>query len=564
MENRQLIECVPNFSEGRDMQIIKQITDVIEGVEGVKLLDVDPGKATNRTVVTFVGEPQPVIEAAFLAIKKAGEVIDMRKHKGEHPRMGATDVCPLVPVANISMEEVVDYARQLAERAGRELDIPFFLYENAATRPERRNLATVRAGEYEALPEKLKKPEWKPDYGPAQFNARAGATAIGARDFLIAYNVNLNTTAVRRANSVAFDVREQGRVKRKSDSLTGEVEKDAKGNPVRIPGACKAVKGIGWYIEEYGIAQISMNLTNINVSPLHTVFEECCKSAESRGLRVTGSELVGLVPKRVLIDAGRHFLQKQRRSVGVSEEELLKIAVRSLGLDELGPFDPRKKVIEYVLEDAQANPLLKMDLRAFANETASESMAPGGGSISAYVGALGASLATMVANLSSHRRAWDHRWEEFGEWADRGQRIKDALLGLVDEDTRSFNAIIDAIRLPKASAEEKAARHQAIQDATRYAIEVPFQVIEWSVKAMELARAMTELGNPSSVTDAGVGALCARTAAMGAFLNVQVNSADLEDQAFVGEKLAAGKQLLARADELQAEVLEIVHQKIAK
>lgn len=564
MENRQLIECVPNFSEGRDMQIIKQITDVIEGVEGVKLLDVDPGKATNRTVVTFVGEPQPVIEAAFLAIKKAGEVIDMRKHKGEHPRMGATDVCPLVPVANISMEEVVDYARQLAERAGRELDIPFFLYENAATRPERRNLATVRAGEYEALPEKLKKPEWKPDYGPAQFNARAGATAIGARDFLIAYNVNLNTTSVRRANSVAFDVREQGRVKRKSDSLTGEVEKDAKGNPVRIPGACKAVKGIGWYIEEYGIAQISMNLTNINVSPLHTVFEECCKSAESRGLRVTGSELVGLVPKRVLIDAGRHFLQKQRRSVGVSEEELLKIAVRSLGLDELGPFDPRKKVIEYVLEDAQANPLLKMDLRAFANETASESMAPGGGSISAYVGALGASLATMVANLSSHRRAWDHRWEEFGEWADRGQRIKDALLGLVDEDTRSFNAIIDAIRLPKASAEEKAARHQAIQDATRYAIEVPFQVIEWSVKAMELARAMTELGNPSSVTDAGVGALCARTAAMGAFLNVQVNSADLEDQAFVGEKLAAGKQLLAHADELQAEVLEIVHQKIAK
>ena len=564
MENRQLIECVPNFSEGRDMQIIKQITDVIEGVEGVKLLDVDPGKATNRTVVTFVGEPQPVIEAAFLAIKKAGEVIDMRKHKGEHPRMGATDVCPLVPVANISMEEVVDYARQLAERAGRELDIPFFLYENAATRPERRNLATVRAGEYEALPEKLKKPEWKPDYGPAQFNARAGATAIGARDFLIAYNVNLNTTSVRRANSVAFDVREQGRVKRKSDSLTGEVEKDAKGNPVRIPGACKAVKGIGWYIEEYGIAQISMNLTNINVSPLHTVFEECCKSAESRGLRVTGSELVGLVPKRVLIDAGRHFLQKQRRSVGVSEEELLKIAVRSLGLDELGPFDPRKKVIEYVLEDAQANPLLKMDLRAFANETASESMAPGGGSISAYVGALGASLATMVANLSSHRRAWDHRWEEFGEWADRGQRIKDALLGLVDEDTRSFNAIIDAIRLPKASAEEKAARHQAVQDATRYAIEVPFQVIEWSVKAMELARAMTELGNPSSVTDAGVGALCARTAAMGAFLNVQVNSADLEDQAFVGEKLAAGKQLLARADELQAEVLEIVHQKIAK
>ncbi|MCB0677246.1 MAG: glutamate formimidoyltransferase, partial [Saprospiraceae bacterium] len=491
MENRQLIECVPNFSEGRDMQIIKQITDVIEGVEGVKLLDVDPGKATNRTVVTFVGEPQPVIEAAFLAIKKAGEVIDMRKHKGEHPRMGATDVCPLVPVANISMEEVVDYARQLAERAGRELDIPFFLYENAATRPERRNLATVRAGEYEALPEKLKKPEWKPDYGPAQFNARAGATAIGARDFLIAYNVNLNTTSVRRANSVAFDVREQGRVKRKSDSLTGEVEKDAKGNPVRIPGACKAVKGIGWYIEEYGIAQISMNLTNINVSPLHTVFEECCKSAESRGLRVTGSELVGLVPKRVLIDAGRHFLQKQRRSVGVSEEELLKIAVRSLGLDELGPFDPRKKVIEYVLEDAQANPLLKMDLRAFANETASESMAPGGGSISAYVGALGASLATMVANLSSHRRTWDHRWEEFGEWADRGQRIKDALLGLVDEDTRSFNAIIDAIRLPKASAEEKAARHQAIQDATRYAIEVPFQVIEWSVKAMELARAMT-------------------------------------------------------------------------
>jgi len=445
---KQLIECVPNFSEGRDMTIIKQITDVIESVEGVKLLDVDPGKATNRTVVTFVGEPEPVINAAFLAIQKASELIDMSKHSGEHPRMGATDVCPLVPVANITMEEVAKWAHKLGEMAGTNLDIPFYMYESAATTPERKNLATVRSGEYEALPAKLTKAEWKPDYGPAKFNAKAGATAIGARDFLIAYNVNLNTTSVRRANSVAFDVREQGRLKRVDNKVSGNVEKDKNGNPIRVPGKCKAVKGIGWYIEEYGVAQISMNLTNINISPLHVVFEEVCNSANARGLRVTGSELVGLVPLSVMLDTGRYFLEKQHRSTGVSEEEIIKIAVKSLGLDELGEFDPRKKIIEYQLQDLEATPLLNMNLREFSNETASESPAPGGGSISAYVGALGISLATMVANLSAHRRVWDERWEEFSEWAAKGQAIKDQLLKMVDEDTNSFNSIIEAIRLP--------------------------------------------------------------------------------------------------------------------
>ncbi|HHS95816.1 MAG TPA: glutamate formimidoyltransferase [Phaeodactylibacter sp.] len=559
---KQLIECVPNFSEGRDMSIIRQITDEIESVEGVKLLDVDPGKATNRTVVTFVGEPEPVIEAAYLAIKKASEVIDMSKHKGEHPRMGATDVCPLIPIANISMEEVAEYAHRLAEHIGQELEIPLYMYEAAATKKEWRNLATIRAGEYEALPEKLTKPEWKPDYGPAKFNPRSGATAIGARGFLIAYNVNLNTTSVRRANSVAFDVREQGRVKRKGNPITGKIIKDKHGNPLRIPGKCKAVKGIGWFIEEYGIAQISMNLTDINVSPLHKVFEECCKSAQKRGLRVTGSELVGLVPLQVMLDTGRYFLEKQRRSVGISESEIIKIAVKSLGLDELGKFDPQKKIIEYRLEDSNANPLLKMSLGDFADETASESMAPGGGSIAAYVAALGVSLATMVANLSAHKRGWDDKWDIYSKHADEGQKLKAALLKLVDEDTHSFNAIINAFRLPKGTAAEKTARHEAIQAATRYAIEVPFQVMKIALQSFDLILAMAKTGNPNSITDAGVGALCARAAVHGAFMNVKVNAADLEDKKFVNKILREGKRLAAKADKLEKEVRKIVEKKI--
>jgi len=559
---KQLIECVPNFSEGRDMTIIKQITDVIESVEGVKLLDVDPGKATNRTVVTFVGEPEPVINAAFLAIQKASELIDMSKHSGEHPRMGATDVCPLVPVANITMEEVAKWAHKLGEMAGTNLDIPFYMYESAATTPERKNLATVRSGEYEALPAKLTKAEWKPDYGPAKFNAKAGATAIGARDFLIAYNVNLNTTSVRRANSVAFDVREQGRLKRVDNKVSGNVEKDKNGNPIRVPGKCKAVKGIGWYIEEYGVAQISMNLTNINISPLHVVFEEVCNSANARGLRVTGSELVGLVPLSVMLDTGRYFLEKQHRSTGVSEEEIIKIAVKSLGLDELGEFDPRKKIIEYQLQDLEATPLLNMNLREFSNETASESPAPGGGSISAYVGALGISLATMVANLSAHRRVWDERWEEFSEWAAKGQAIKDQLLKMVDEDTNSFNSIIEAIRLPKGSDAEKATRKAAIQAATKYAIEVPFSVMEHSLQSFEVIEAMADFGNPNSVTDAGVGALCARAAVHGAFMNVKINAGDLEDKKFVTDILKKGEAIIKKADALEKKITKLVHSKI--
>lgn len=559
---KQLIECVPNFSEGRDLSIIKQITDQIEQVEGVKLLDVDPGKATNRTVVTFVGAPEPVIQAAFLAIKKASTIIDMSKHKGEHPRMGATDVCPLIPISNISMEEVVKYAHQLGEMVGRELNIPIYMYESAATKPEWQNLATVRAGEYEALPEKLSKPAWKPDYGAARFNEKAGATAIGARDFLIAYNVNLNTTSVRRANSVAFDVREQGRVKREGHPITGKVMRNEQGEALRIPGACKAVKGIGWYIEEYGIAQISMNLTNINISPLHTVFEECVKSAHGRGLRVTGSELVGLVPLKVMLDTGKYFLQKQKRSVGISEAEIIKIAIKSLGLDELGPFDPQKKIIEYQLEALNTAPLLDMNLRAFADETASESPAPGGGSIAAYVGALGVSLATMVANLSAHKRGWDDRWNEFSEWAAKGQAQKDQLLKLVDEDTKAFNAIMSAFRLPKGTAEEQANRKTAIQAATKNAIEIPFKVMEQAFQSFETIKAMAEIGNPNSISDAGVGALCARSAIHGAFLNVKINSADLDDKVYIDSILAKGKAMTEQADALEKEILKIVNSKI--
>lgn len=560
---KQLIECVPNFSEGRYMDIIRQITDEIESVEGVQLLDVDPGKATNRTVVTFVGEPRPVIQAAYLAIKKAGEVIDMRHHEGEHPRMGATDVCPLIPISNIEMKEVAKYAHKLGEMVGRDLNIPVYMYESAATRPERKNLADIRAGEYEALPEKLAKPEWKPDYGTSKFNAKAGATVIGARDFLIAYNINLNTTSVRRANSVAFDIREKGRLKRKDNSITGEVIKDEQGNPVRTPGACKSVKGIGWFIEEYGIAQVSMNLTNINVSPLHKVFEEACNSANRRGLRVTGSELVGLVPLQVMLDAGKYFLKKQRRSTGIAEAEVIKIAVKSLGLDELSPFDPSKKIIEYQLRDAEKQPLIHKNLMEFANETASESPAPGGGSISAYVGALGAALGTMVANLSAHKRSWDARWEEFSDWAEKGQIINETLLNMVDEDTHAFNAIMSALRLPKGTSEEKAARKKAIQDTTKYAIEVPFKVMQVTMQSFEVLKAMAAIGNPGSVTDAGVGALCARAAVHGAYMNVQINVGGLEDKVFVEKVLKEGAGMTEKADKLEEEIMGIVRGKIA-
>jgi glutamate formiminotransferase/formiminotetrahydrofolate cyclodeaminase len=555
---QQLIECVPNFSEGRDMSIIKQITDEIESVEGVKLLDVDAGKATNRTVVTFVGTPEAVIEAAYLAIKKAGEVIDMSKHKGEHPRMGATDVCPLIPIANISMDETVVFARKLAKRVGEELNIPVYCYESAAFSPERRNLATIRAGEYEALPQKMKMLEWKPDFGQAIFNSRSGATVIGARDFLIAYNFNLNTTSVRRANSVAFDVREAGRVVEKD----GKKVLDENGEPVRVAGTCPSTKAIGWFIEEYGIAQVSMNLTNINVTPLHIAFDEICKSATKRGLRVTGSELVGLVPLKVMLDAGKFFLEKQQRSVGVSEAELIKIAVKSMGMDELKPFEPNKKIIEYLLKDEKANPLVNMKLHAFADETASESPAPGGGSISAYVGSLGAALGTMVANLSSHKKGWDNRWAEFSAWAEKGQQLKDVLLHLVDEDTKSFNAIMAAFGLPKSNDEEKQVRTQAIQDATKYAIEVPLKVMETSLQSFELLKAMAEIGNPNSVSDAGVGALCACAAVRGAGLNVKINAGSYKDKDFVNAILAKAQTIENQAIQLEKEVLEIVNEKI--
>ena len=553
---KQLIECVPNFSEGRDMQVIKQITDAIESVEDVKLLDVDPGKATNRTVVTFVGTPEAVVEAAFRGIRKAAELIDMSKHTGEHPRMGATDVCPFIPVANATMNDCVACAKALGKRVGEELNIPVFLYESAATSPQRKNLATIRAGEYEGLENKLKQADWKPDFGPAAFNPRSGATVIGARDFLVAFNVNLNTTSVRRANSIAFDVRENGRV-----DPSGK--KDADGNEIRIPGACKSVKAIGWFIEEYGIAQVSMNLTNIHITPTHVAFDECVKSAYQRGMRVTGSELVGLIPLQCLLDAGKYFLEKQQRSTGVSEEELIKIAVKSMGLDELHPFNPEEKIIEYKLWGAgRHGKLVRMNLIEFANETASESPAPGGGSISAYAGALGISLATMVANLSSHKKGWDERWKEFSDYAEKGQELKDALLKMVDEDTNAFNQIMNAFGLPKNTDAEKAARKKAIQDATLNAINIPFRVMELSLESMSIIKAMAEIGNPNSVSDAGVGALCARTAVIGAFLNVKINAGGLTDKALAAEKIKAGEAIVARAEQMEKEILTIVHQKI--
>ena len=551
---RQIIECVPNFSEGNDLTVIRQITDAISSVDGVMLLDVDPGKATNRTVVTFVGDAESVVEAAYRGIQKASELIDMRKHHGEHPRMGATDVCPFVPVANATMDDCIACAKKLGERVGNTLNIPVYLYESAASRPERKNLATVRAGEYEGIEKKLQDPNWKPDFGPATFNAFSGNCIIGARDFLVAFNVNLNTTSVRRANSVAFDVRENGRV-----DPSGA--KDAQGEPARIPGACKSVKAIGWYIEEYGIAQVSMNLTNIRDTAVHTAFDACVTSAANRGMRVTGSELVGLIPLQCLLDAGKYFLEKQQRSTGVSEEELIKIAIKSMGLDELAPFNPADKIIEYKLGQRKGK-LVSMDLRDFANETASESPAPGGGSISAYCGALGISLATMVANLSAHKKGWDDQWKVFSDAADKGQYLKDRLLHLVDEDTAAFNKIMDAFSLPKATAEEKATRKQAIQDATVYAIEVPYSVMQLSLDAMQLIKQMAEIGNPNSVSDAGVGALCARTAVLGAFLNVQINAAGLSDKQLAADKIAAGQRLADAAQQMETEILDIVRNKI--
>ncbi len=550
---KKIIECVPNFSEGRDMNIIKQITDSIETVEGVKLLNVDPGKGTNRTVVTFVGDENSVVEAAFRAIAKAAELIDMRKHKGEHPRFGATDVCPFIPIANSSMPDCIECARKLGERVGKELRIPVYLYEYAATAAHRKNLANIREGEYEGIAKKIKLKEWKPDYGEAKLNEKSGNIAIGARDFLVAYNVNLNTTSVRRANSVAFDVREQGRK-----------IKDETGQEVNQPGTCKAVKGIGWYIPEYGIAQVSMNLTNLNVTPVHVAFDECVKSANSRGMRVTGSELVGLIPLKAMLDSGKYFLLKQNRSTGVSEDELVRIAIKSLGLDELTTFEPRKRIIEYMLEDSPSSPLLNLSIRKFADETASESPTPGGGSVSAYVGALGVSLGTMVANLSSHKKEWDDRWKEFSDYAEDGQKIKDELLKLVDEDTKAFNRIMETFALPKSTEEEKNLRKKAISEATKNAIEVPMKVMELSLKSFDIVKAMAETGNPNSVSDAGVGALCARTAVYGAYLNVKINAASYSDKKYTARKLKKAKEMLDKAKETERKILAIVERKIAK
>ncbi len=562
---KKLIECVPNFSEGRDMAVIKQITDEIEKVEGVRLLDVDPGAATNRTVVTLVGTPDEVIEAAFRAVKKAAEVIDMRHHKGEHPRFGATDVCPLVPVANITMEETVGYARKLAKRLGEELEIPVYCYENAAFTEERKNLANCRSGEYEGLTEKLTDPHWKPDFGPAEFNekvAGSGATAVGARDFLVAFNVNLNTTSTRRANSIAFDVRERGRAKREGNPVTGKIVKGENGKPVMIPGTLKAVKAIGWYIEEYGVAQISMNLTNISITPVHVAFDEVCKKADARGIRVTGSELVGLIPLEAMLEAGRYFLRKQKRSTGVDRDELLKIAIKSMGLNDLKPFNPKERIIEFLLEEP-GKKLVDMSLTAFANETASESPAPGGGSISAYVGTLGVSLGTMVANLSAHKRGWDDQWELFSDWAEKGQQFKDELLRLVDEDTRAFNKIMDAFGLPKKTAEDKKIRQETIQEASKYAMDIPFKVMETAYNSITVMRAMAENGNPNSASDAGVGALCALTAVEGAYLNVKINAMSITDKKFTEEMLQRAEDLAQKARACRDMIIATVEQKIS-
>ncbi|MDR0754877.1 MAG: glutamate formimidoyltransferase [Prevotellaceae bacterium] len=562
-KKEQLIECVPNFSEGRSMNIIKQITDSIESVEGVTLINVDPGKATNRTVVTFAGSPENVCEAAFRAVKKASELIDMSKHHGEHPRFGATDVLPLIPIANITMDETVEHARNLAKRIGDELYIPVYCYEAAAFTSQRKNLADCRSGEYEGLKEKLSNPEWKPDFGHAEFLPKTGAIAVGARNFLIAYNVNLNTTSVRKANAVAFDLREKGRPKRETSSPTSKKIIDENGNEIWIPGILKSVKAIGWFIEEYGIAQISMNLTDIDLTPMHVAFDKACECAAQRGLRVTGSELVGVVPLKAMLDAGKYFLKKQKRSTGISDDEIIKIAVKSLGLNELYQFDCKKKIIEYILAEKENKKLLTdLNLTEFSNETASESPAPGGGSIAACMGALGAALGTMVANLSAHKAGWDERWEEFSDWAERGKTFMDALLKKVDEDTGAFNKIMDAFALPKKTDAEKQIRKQKIQEATRYAIEVPLSVMQLCYDSMQVIKAMAESGNPNSISDAGVGALAARSGILGAFLNVKINASGLDDKTFVNEIFAKAQKIADDACALEKEILDTIEKKL--
>ncbi len=563
--NRQIIECVPNISEGADIAKINEIAHVVKEVEGVQLLDIDPGKATNRTVITFVGEPQQVINAAFLLIKKASELIDMSKHSGEHPRFGATDVCPLIPIANISMDEVAEYAHQLGKRVGDELGISGYFYENAATKEERRNLATVRAGEYEGLEKKLSKDNWQPDFGPTAYNEqvkKSGVTAISARDFLIAYNINLNSTSTRRANAIAFDIREAGRIKRDGNPITGKKVLDENGDPVRIPGKLKAVKGIGWYIEEYGIAQISYNLTNISITSMHQAFDETVKAADARGLRVTGSELVGLVPLQAMLDAADYFLVKQQRSLGISESEKIKIAIKSLGLDDLKPFNPQERIIEYVMNSNEEKKLVDFTVKGFADETASESMAPGGGSISAYVGALGVSLGTMVANLSAHKPGWDDKWEYYSKWAEKGQQYKNDLLFLVDEDTNAFNRIIAGFRMPKSNAIEIEARKKAIEDATKYATEIPFKVMETAYQSMEVMKEMAEHGLQNSLSDAGVGALCARTAVIGAYFNVRINAKDIKDKTYSSDILAKAKDVYNKTVQLEQDIIAYIDTKI--
>lgn len=559
---KKLIECVPNFSEGRDLNVIKQITAEIEAVDGVSLLDVDPGASTNRTVVTIVGEPEPVIEAAFRAIKKAAELIDMRKHSGAHPRMGATDVCPLIPIQNASFEDCIEYARILGQRVGEELGIPVYFYEKAATAPNRRNLAVLRAGEYEGFAEKISLPEWKPDFGPQQYNAKAGQTAIGVRDFLIAYNVNLNTKSVRRANSVAFDVREKGRAKTQDGTPTGKPVVDENGNPVREPGMLKAVKGIGWYVEEYGIAQVSMNLTDISVTPLHKAFDACYDSAYQRGLRVTGSELVGLLPLNAMLEAGRYFLRKQEWSEGASEEELIHIAVKSMGLDELYPFVPEEKIIEYKIAAEGERKLVQMNLREFCNETLSDSPAPGGGSVSALVGALGISLGGMVANLSAGKRGWDARIPEFSATAVKAQKIKDRLLVLVDEDTAAFNRVMASFRLPKGNDAEKAARSKAIQEATIGAAQAPLDVMIAAFEAYQVLEEMAHNGNPASITDAAVGAMCIHTCIQGAGLNVRINLSGIKDEAVKTNFTNQIADLNTRSAEALQKTMAIVESKM--
>lgn len=560
----RLIECVPNFSEGRDMDIIRRITDAIEAVDGVSLLDVDPGAATNRTVVTFVGNPEAVLDAAVIAGKVSAELIDMSKHSGEHPRFGAMDVCPLVPISGVTMEETATYARELAKRLGEEAGLTIFCYENAALKPDRQNLANVRRGEYEALKDRLQDPLWAPDFGPAHFQPRTGATAVSARDFLVAYNVNLNTTSSRRANAIAFDVREKGRMRREPDLLTGEIVRDKDGQPMWLAGSLQCVKGIGWYIEEFGICQVSMNLTNVSVTPTHVAFDEVCEKAHERGIRVTGSELVGLIPLNAMLDAGRYFLRKQQRSTGVNDAELIKIAVKSMGLDELYPFKPEEKIIEYVLAAKSGRKLLvNLSLKGFVEETASESPAPGGGSVAATLGALGAALATMVANLSSHKRGWDDRWQEYSDWAERGKACHTELLALIDRDTDAFNAIMATWKMPSKTDEQRAAKDAATQAAVHQAIAIPFRIMEVALESMAVTSAMVDEGIQASISDSGVAALCARSAVMGAYLNVRVNSGDLTDLAARHDFLDRGAKLQEQAIELEQEILRRVNKAFA-